>query len=278
MLQVMAKSRAEIQKAYRERQKAKRGNEFLKQEAKRVKTYYVPTAEMSTRKLQKRRERIRKSMKKKRQQDRQTNEVTAEQDHDSENINSTVAQSERMDIDNENGPCDTTTTTATPSTSTGENAPPNRPLPIKMNFARTKKGRKKKSNALKQAEDKIKKLSETLKSARRKNDALRKRLSRTDKHKQESKVSVIDESPKQTIEKRPLSMSVTPKSRTKALMKLSVISPRRHKTISRKLQLHNSMIDDMIHTEHAVKVAGAKSIKRSRSVSPISEVLRLYSG
>ena len=43
----MAKSRAEIQKAYRARQKLKMGEAFLKKETARVKKYYIKTANMS---------------------------------------------------------------------------------------------------------------------------------------------------------------------------------------------------------------------------------------
>lgn len=46
----MAKSRAEIQKAYRERQKAK-GPAFLQKERQRAQSNYVPAASMNKRKL-----------------------------------------------------------------------------------------------------------------------------------------------------------------------------------------------------------------------------------
>ena len=45
----MAKSRAEIQKAYRERQKLKKGQAFLKKETARVKKYYIKTADLNKR-------------------------------------------------------------------------------------------------------------------------------------------------------------------------------------------------------------------------------------
>lgn len=91
--------------------------------------------------------------------------------HDDSNDNAlTVADlSETMDNDIEDGPCDSASANFSeiPSTSTGEGVTPNRPLTIKMNFATTSKGRKKKQEALKQAESKIRKLSEVLKSVRR---------------------------------------------------------------------------------------------------------------
>ena len=54
----MLKSRAAIQKAYRERKKTTEGENYLKKETKRVKTYYRPTTDIATHKLNKRREKI----------------------------------------------------------------------------------------------------------------------------------------------------------------------------------------------------------------------------
>ncbi|XP_064598561.1 uncharacterized protein LOC135464917 [Liolophura sinensis] len=53
----MAKSRAEIQRAYRERQKAKNNEEYLKKERERRRRNYVPSAQLS------RRDRIRRNVK-----------------------------------------------------------------------------------------------------------------------------------------------------------------------------------------------------------------------
>lgn len=57
----MPKSRAEIQEAYREKEKAKKGSRYLKKEIERVKTYYKPTTEMNPGKMK-----IKDSMRKKR--------------------------------------------------------------------------------------------------------------------------------------------------------------------------------------------------------------------
>ena len=43
----MAKSRAEIQRAYRERRIAKEGNEYRSKETNRVQKYYVLTAKLT---------------------------------------------------------------------------------------------------------------------------------------------------------------------------------------------------------------------------------------
>jgi len=70
----MGKTRGEIQKAYRQRKKAKEGTAYLKKEFDRVKTYYKPTTEIGPVKLRSRRERIRNCMRKKRMQSRQAHD------------------------------------------------------------------------------------------------------------------------------------------------------------------------------------------------------------
>ncbi|XP_060555840.1 uncharacterized protein LOC132716559, partial [Ruditapes philippinarum] len=61
---VMAKSRAEIQRAYRERQKQKNKDEYLRQERDRKNRSYVPTAELSENDKKKRRQRNRNNLRK----------------------------------------------------------------------------------------------------------------------------------------------------------------------------------------------------------------------
>ena len=63
----MAKNRAEIQRAYRERRIAKEGNEYRSKEAKRVQKYYVPTAKLTPSDRIKRREAGRKAVRMHRQ-------------------------------------------------------------------------------------------------------------------------------------------------------------------------------------------------------------------
>jgi hypothetical protein len=43
----MAKSRADVQRAYRERKKKELGQDYFDKEKKRVKEYYIPTKELS---------------------------------------------------------------------------------------------------------------------------------------------------------------------------------------------------------------------------------------
>ena len=50
----MPRSRAEIQRAYRERKKAKEGENYLRKERTRRMKYYVPAAELSTKERKRR--------------------------------------------------------------------------------------------------------------------------------------------------------------------------------------------------------------------------------
>ena len=55
----MGKTMAEIQKAYRQREKGQMGKEvFVKKEASRVKSYYVPADQLSKKKRNAHRERV----------------------------------------------------------------------------------------------------------------------------------------------------------------------------------------------------------------------------
>ncbi len=54
----MGKTRAEIQKAYRERRIARDGDSYRQKEVQRVQKYYVPTCQLSNRSLHRRREQV----------------------------------------------------------------------------------------------------------------------------------------------------------------------------------------------------------------------------
>lgn len=158
----MAKSRAEIQKAYRERQKAK-GPAFLQKERQRAQSNYVPAASMNKRKLTERnhkaklRNRLSRLKKKEQQQnidllnESDTNVCTSgygSMDHE---------LSDRRESDP--GP----STRSTPSAS---------PLIVKLpNYKQTKKGsglKKTKKRALARARKSIKKMEDEIKSLKKK--------------------------------------------------------------------------------------------------------------
>lgn len=63
----MGKTQAEIQRAYRERKKLKEGTKYLDRESKRVLGYYKPVTDLSKKKANERRQRIRENVRKHRQ-------------------------------------------------------------------------------------------------------------------------------------------------------------------------------------------------------------------
>ena len=70
----MSKSRAEIQRACRERRIAKEGNEYRSKETHRVQKYYVPTAKLTPGGRSKRREAGRKAVRMHRQKPKSDDE------------------------------------------------------------------------------------------------------------------------------------------------------------------------------------------------------------
>lgn len=63
----MGKSKAEIQRAYRERKKLQEGEDYFRKERARVKGYYVPIAEQSKKKANDRRKKVREAVRKHRE-------------------------------------------------------------------------------------------------------------------------------------------------------------------------------------------------------------------
>ena len=119
-------SNAEKQKLYRARKKAREGESYLKNEVQRVKNYYVPTSELSTRSLSKRRWRIRECMRRHRKESKDST--------DKMQVDDTV-QNQEIDIqrtltvsDNEHGSCDSTSDVQSSSLTQDMQ------LVVKMNF------------------------------------------------------------------------------------------------------------------------------------------------
>ena len=91
----MGKSRAEIQKAYRERRALREGHAYRKKEVERVKKYYVPTSDLTSSARKKRRERTCLAVREHRKRRKAMNDVQTE-------------LHQRLQ-DTELGPCDSTT-------------------------------------------------------------------------------------------------------------------------------------------------------------------------
>lgn len=87
----MGKSKAEIQREYRERKKLQEGEGYLKRERARVKGYYVPIAEQSKKKANERRKKVREAVRKHREKMKM--ELSQESIQDSEITSTTEASS-----------------------------------------------------------------------------------------------------------------------------------------------------------------------------------------
>lgn len=87
----MGKSKAEIQREYRERKKLQEGEGYLKRERARVKGYYVPIAEQSKKKANERRKKVREAVRKHREKLKM--ELSQESIQDSEITSTTEASS-----------------------------------------------------------------------------------------------------------------------------------------------------------------------------------------
>lgn len=115
-------SNAEKQKRYRARKKAREGEQYLKNEVQRVKKYYVPTSELSTRSLSNRRRRIKECMRKHRRECKDSTEPIQVQNQENE-LQRTLTIS-----DNEYGPWDSTSDVQSSSPTQ------NMQLVVKLNF------------------------------------------------------------------------------------------------------------------------------------------------
>lgn len=219
----MAKSRAEIQKAYRERQKAK-GPAFLQKERQRAQSNYVPAASMNKRKLTERnhkaklRNRLSRLKKKEQQQnidllnESDTNVCTSgygSMDH---------GLSDRRESDP--GPSTRSTPSATP-------------LIVKLpNYKQTKKGsglKKTKKRALARARKSIKKMEDEIKSLKKKLKTKSKQIERM----------------RTKVNKKSGEKNLTPRKETDNDISELQLTPRRKEKIRRKLILGNAVLQEI---------------------------------
>lgn len=230
----MGKSRAEIQRSYRQRKKLKEGKKYLEKESERVKKYYKPTTELTPQALKKRRARIRKCMERSRKEMKEKEKSN----HDSMELEIENSVLPQINLEDESGPCDSTT----PSTSRG-NCPL---LRVRMNF---KKKQSSGGKALKTAKAKIKRLETKVKTMTKYNDRLRKRLVRA-KLKTDSKKS----------DKNNSNIPLTPRSLSKKELRNEGLSPSKYPKIVKQLTFHHSLVNNI--SEKLEPVRG-KSAQRS---------------
>ena len=247
----MAKSRAEIQKAYRERRKAASG-EFLKKDRARKKATYVPTALVSVAEKKKRREIAKQGMAKLRKCRRIISRVDLGE-----------SATGNASIPTEDGPCDSTTL-------------PETPLIIRMNFNNTSPydgtprtaTRSRTSRAVSKARREIKRLEKENVTLQRKLWAIKKRAERQTK--------------KSTKGRNVNNAAPTPVKKADEQLRSEGLTPRKHKKLRKSLILHHSLTQEITESTQIKgnrgkieSVVGGKIIRKTRSVSLLSKSIKL---
>ena len=276
----MGKTRGEIQKAYRQRKKAKEGAAYLKKECDRVKTYYKPTTEIGPVKLRSRRERVRNCMRKKRMQSRQAHREIAQverQDNimEVDAVHVTDMSPRRQCNESSLGPCDSTTSTAAcyeaeqPSTSSSESQ-----LVVKLNF-NERRGSWKKLKAVKKSKEKVEQLELKVSSLKKRNDALRKQLRRVKSPDQSNANSLKCTTNDSNKRKRQHQDHNTrsPKSTAFADLRQEGLSPTKFQKLARKLTFHNTMVEEV---KEKVKTNRGRSRQRSLLQVVCGKVMKKY--
>lgn len=248
----MGKTRAEIQKAYRERKKAKEGQVYLNKETERVKRYYKPTKEIGPNRLNVRRERVRMCMQRQRQQRRNTPLCTQGGENESPGGNPVVRDEQHLQ-----GPCDSTTNIPVVGESSSK-------MVVNMNFC-TKQGSWKKSSHLKKAEKKIKTLNAKVKILVTRNNTLRKRIQRVNQctpdrtnpntdvtQKDVSSIIQLDSTNNAETSKKKRKMiesesnlDLTPKSKSADVLRRAGLTPRKHPKLVKHLTFHHAVVEEI---------------------------------
>ena len=244
----MPKSRAAIQKVYRERKKATEGENYLKKETKRVKTYYRPTTDIATHKLNKRREKIKECMRKKR---RLMKQAVAPQI-----VQQSQSLGHRQELEDETdrnpGPCDSTSTgdIIIPVASTSSASSNGAKIHVKMDF-RKKSSRGKEITKTKL---KLRTLNQKVKALTIRNETLRKRVYRGSgsekstpndrKTQEQSKITPSKSKKRKLGDEYPMS-ELTPKSKLKVELRKEGVSPSKHPRLVKTLAFHNSLVKDI---------------------------------
>ncbi|MEW8542104.1 MAG: hypothetical protein AB2693_01100 [Candidatus Thiodiazotropha sp.] len=193
----MAKSKAQRMKEYRERKKAELGEEWLRRENRRVKSYFIPVSELSKEKKTSRRLRNRRNA----QNYRMRKHASRDTGSSTSTVQESLASTSRATEDD-----------LGVSSTTGDVA--DTPLVVKLPWMKSHSsaGKKRASRALAKAKREIGNLSNKNKDLNRKLNTARKQLSRLKKQKPS-----------------------TPRSKTDHLLKRAGILPTQAKEIRKKL-------------------------------------------
>ena len=305
----MAISRAEIQRRYRDRKKAKEGKKYLEKETKRVKKYYEETTDLNPCKLEQRRERTNNCMRRKRQEEKeaakrysnsqQNQELNSQEQTDKQN---TPVSDETL-LQKEFGPCDSTNSVDFMCPSTSHESVSS-PLTVKMKF-NNKRQKRQEGKSYGLAQKKIEALEPKINKLAHKNDALRKKLSRQAQQKffstkkgvlKNSNASISrkgrqkrkssDEStasPKngstssarrQKCTRNDKDLTIlTPKSRSKEDLRMEGLSPSKYPKIIKKLSFHNCLVNDL---NERIKETRGRRRERSAVQSISGKLIKKY--
>lgn len=230
----MAKTRAEIQKAYRERKK-QQGTNYLENERKRAAGNRVPAGELSKKKLKIRRAKnkiycakYRQSLKPK------PNDNTAE-NVVSDNI---IVQTDVIPSTSKVQDCEISSTNEpTPSTSTRASGDK---IHIKFDFGQKSMPVKKRSRAIRKAKYQASKLSLKLQNQVRMTKRWQKKFERLQK-KHKSSIVQVESTPAPGTPDH-----LTPRSKTKFDLRSAGVSPRRlPKAVVKRLEMGNSLLREL---------------------------------
>ena len=269
----MGKTRAEVQKAYRERKKAKEGSDYLRKETERVKGYYKPTTELESRKLNKRREKIRNCMRRKRAISRDARTVVAAREQ--HEIANDDVQVPNIPPDHNTGPCDSTTNDiCQPSVASSSTLQTGR-LVVDLKFVKGRRGRPRQSNALKVANSALKTLKSQLGSLKKKHTALKRKLNRSRSTVSSgNRMSYVCVTP--SNRKRKLNFEetkLTPKSKAEREVHNLGITPTKRRRIVEELTLSNTILTEL--KENVVEERG-RSRQRTLLQNVCGKLMKKY--
>ena len=209
----MGKSRAEVQRAYRERKKAKEGELYLTKERQRVKKYYVPTNSLPKKNLKERREKIRDCMRQKRMKE----------------SNNLLIENNDENNENKAGKSSAYQTRSKPQLKA--------PLLVKMDFkAKQERNkiqtRKRTSRSLSNANYKLMKLKQEIQDLKRQNWKVKKRLQRKEHKRSHS-------------QQTPENSTSSPMRKANEELRNANLTPRKYQTLQSKLTFHNCLVSEI---------------------------------
>lgn len=233
----MGKSRAEIQRAYRQRKREAEGEIFLDKERKRTRKYYVPISERSKSDQKARREKVRKNV----QQFRLRKRLAKLQEEQR-----TICQrTECMETD-ENGVSSTTHGTKECEHQSNKTPTVNEPLIVKLpGFQAKQRSRRRVSRALSKKSREMEKLKATNKQLQTKIKTVSKRYERLCKKVAAASTSVSDK-PSTSQSEIPKTAPLTPRKRLASNLRDIGVSPRKVPRQIKKSLLLGGVIYDEI--------------------------------